>query len=95
MKMIIRTDMQRNPYYIIRALGYYWLLRRGIVKEIYPHDGLAIQLYLSDEEAQKYNPDRIRELLSPYFNIVRKGVLYLPRELLLYAIEQCIFGGEK
>lgn len=90
--MIIRSDMQRNPYYILKARCSYWLLRRGIVREIYPHGSVAIQLYLSDEEAQKYNPDRIRELLSPYLNIVRKRSLYLPRELLLYAIEQCIFG---
>ena len=87
--------MQRNPYYILRARESYWLLRRGILREIYPHSGNAIQLYLSDEEAQNYNPDRTRELLRPYLNIVKKRTIYLPRELVLYAIEQCIFGDEK
>lgn len=84
--------MQRNPYYILRARESCWLLRRVIGREIYPHSGNAIQLYLSDEEAQNYNPDKTRELLRPYLNIVMKRTLYLPRELLLYAIEQNIYG---
>ena len=54
-----------------------------------------MEIQLTDEEASKYNRNKILNILKKYIEITKKRSMYAPKELLLYAIEQCIFGDEK
>ena len=53
-----------------------------------------MEIQLTDEEASKYDRNKILNILKKYTEIIKNRGLYAPRELLLYAIEQCIFGDE-
>lgn len=58
--------MNRKPYYVLRLKTSNFVLHEGIAREVYPHSGGAIQLYLTDEEVQKYNSEAINEIIRPY-----------------------------
>ena len=88
-------ETQRKPYYVIRHHTSYSKLREGIGREVYPHSGNAIQLYLTDEEVQKYDPEAVRQILKPYAQITSKRSLYMPVELILYAICEVLYGNAK
>ena len=88
--------MERKPYYIIRYINNLSSkLREGIVREVYPHNGNAIQLYLTDEELQKYDPEVVRQILRPYAEITLKRSLCLPPELILYAISEVLYESKE
>ena len=53
-----------------------------------------MEIQLTDEEASKYDRNKILNILKKYIEITKNRILYTPKELLLYAIEQCIFGDE-
>ena len=72
-----------------------FILREGIAREVYPHSGNGIQLYLTDEEVQKYNNKRVIEILKPYYEIIKKRYMYMPSELILYAICEVLYESEK
>ena len=86
---------QRKPYYVIRYKDSFSKLREGIGREVYPHSGNATQLYLTDEEVQKYDPEAVRQILKPYAEITLKRYLYLPAELILYAISEVLYENTK
>ena len=54
-----------------------------------------MEIQLTDEEAGRYDRNKILLILKKYTEIINKRSMYMSRELLLYAIEQCIFGDEK
>lgn len=84
--------MERKPYYILRMFGSHFALHEGVGRETYPQSGNAIQLYLTDEEVQKYNTEAIKEILRPYDQVTLKKCHYMPAELILYAIEEVLYG---
>lgn len=53
-----------------------------------------IEIQLTAEEASRYDRNKIMLILKKYTEIIKKRRMCMPRELLLYAIEQCIFGDE-
>ena len=53
-----------------------------------------MEIQLTAEEASRYDRNKIIMILKKYIEIIKKRSMYTPRELLLYAIEQCIFGDE-
>ena len=84
--------MERKPYYILRMFGSHFTLHEGVGREVYPNSGNGIQLYLTDEEVQKYNSEAICEILKPYAEVTLKRCHYMPAELILYAIEEVLYG---
>ena len=88
-------ETQRKPYYVLRPYNSYSKLREGIGREVYPHNGNAIQLYLTDEEVQKYDPEAVRQILRPYEQITSKRCLYIPAELILYAICEVLYESKE
>ena len=85
----------RKPYYVLRMFTSNFKLHEGIAREVYPHSGNAIQLYLTDEEVQKYNSEAIKEIIRPYAEITMKRYMHIPVELILYAIEEVIYGTQE
>lgn len=83
--------MNRKPYYILRPSGSSFILHEGIGRDKYPHSGNAIQLYLTDEEVQKYNSETIKEIIRPYAEITMKRYMYIPSELIFYAICEVLY----
>lgn len=57
--------------------------------------GQYMEIQLTAEEASIYDRNKIKLILKKYTEIIKKRSMYMSRELLLYAIEQCIFGDEK
>ena len=53
-----------------------------------------IEIQLTAEEASRYDRNKILMILKKYTEIIKNRRQYMTRELLLYAIEQCIFGDE-
>lgn len=53
-----------------------------------------MEIQLTVEEASRYNRNKILLILKKYTEIIKNRSMYMPKELLLYAIEQCIFGDE-
>ena len=84
--------MKRKPYYVLRPYNSNFILHEGNGREAYPHSGNAIQLYLNDEEVQKYNHEAICEILKPYADITVKRFLYMPPELIFYAICEVLYA---
>lgn len=83
--------MERKPYYILHFADSNFKLHEGNAKDVY-RGGNGIQLYLTDEEVQKYNSEKIRKILKPYAEITLKRYKHLPSELIFYAIEEVIYG---
>ena len=85
--------MEKKPYYISRIATSSFDLKEGIP---YPQanrrgGGTTIQLDLTDEEVQKYNSERVKKILQPYVEVTVKRHMYLPAELILYAIYEVLY----
>lgn len=87
--------MERKPYYVLRMKNSNLKLHEGVAREVYSHGGNVIQLYLTDEEVYKYNAEAIMEILRPYVEITVKRYMSTPPELILYAIEEVIYGTQE
>ena len=87
--------MERKPYYVLRPNTSKFTLHEGIAREVYPHSGNGIQLYLSDEEAEKYDNCKVSNLLEPYSEIIKKRYMYTPVELIYWAIEKVLYERER
>lgn len=85
--------MERKPYYVLRQSGSNLKLHKGILREIYPNNGHGggIQIYLTDEEVQKYNHEAVMKIIRPYAEITMKRYMYIPTELVLYAICEVLY----
>ena len=85
--------MERKPYYVLRQFSSNLKLHEGMLREIYPNNGHGggIQIYLTDEEVQKYNQDAVTEILRPYVEITMKRYMYIPSELIIYAICEVLY----
>lgn len=83
--------MERKPYYVLRMMTSNFVLHEGIAREVYPHSGNSIQLYLTDDEVQKYNPEAICEILRPYAEVTLKRSMYILVELILFAICEVLY----
>jgi hypothetical protein len=77
----------RKPYYIIKAKRGY-LIHPGYPSK---RGGEHIILNLTDEEFNKYDRNKITELLKPYIDITNKRINYCPTELVIWAIEEVIY----
>ena len=88
-------ETQRKPYYVIRYKDSCSKLREGIGREVYTNNGNAIQLYLTDEEVQKYNQEAVRQILRSYAQITSKRSLDIPVELILYAICEELYESKE
>ena len=53
-----------------------------------------MEIQLNEEEASRYDRNKIMLILKKYTEIIKNRSQYMTKELLLYAIEQCIFGDE-
>ena len=87
--------MERKPYYVLRMKTSNLKLHEGVAREVYSHIGSAIQLYLTDNEAQKYDGNKVCKVLEPYREIMKKRYMYMSPELILYAIEEVIYGTQE
>ena len=85
-------ETQRKPYFISR------IAKRQSFKL---HDGFSIkgrsggtvlQLYLTDEEVQKYDNNKVRKILKPYIEIMNKRYMYIPSELVFYAVSEVLYA---
>lgn len=54
-----------------------------------------MEIQLTAEEASRYDRNKIMLILKKYTEIIKNRSQYMTKELLLYAIEQCIFREEK
>ena len=81
--------MERKPYYFLRMKTSNLVLHEGIAREVNPHYG--IQLYLTDEEVWKYDGIKVYKVLEPYKEIMKKRYMYMPVELILYAICEVLY----
>lgn len=86
--------MERKPYYVLSMKTSNLKLHEGVAREVYSH-GNEIQLYLTDDEVKKYDGHKVGKVLEPYYEIMRKRFMYIPRELILYAIEEVIYGTQE
>lgn len=87
--------MERKPYYVLRLKTSKFIMHEGIAREVYPHAGYGIQLYLTDDEAERYDSRKVGKLLEPYFEITKKRCMCMPAELILYAIEKVLYERER
>ena len=53
-----------------------------------------MEIQLTAEEASRYDRNKIMLILKKYTEIINKRSQYTPKELVWYAIEQCIFGDK-
>lgn len=83
--------MERKPYYVLRMKTSNFILHEGIAREVYPHSGSGIQLYLTDDEVYKYDGHKVSKVLEPYYEIMRKRFMYMSSELILYAICEVLY----
>lgn len=88
------NDMERKPYYVLRLKNSKFILHEGIGRVVYPYNGNAIQIYLTDSEAKKYDYIKVNKLLEPYYEILEHRCMTMPPELIFWAIEEVIFGNE-
>ena len=64
-------------------------------KNIKTSNGLRyMEIQLTAEEASRYDINKIMLILKKYTEIIKNRSMYMSKELLLYAIEQCIFGDK-
>ena len=87
--------MNRKDYYLYTYIKSYILKEDKKDSRKYTNKRHGyIELQLTDEEASRYDRNKIMLILKKYTEIIKNRSLYAPKELLLYAIEQCIFGDE-
>ena len=86
-------ETQRKPYFISRiAKGQSYKLHEGFALASRSGGGTVIQLYLTDEEVQKYDGYKVRNILKPYTEIMNKRYMYVPSELVFYAISEVLYA---
>ncbi len=83
--------MNRKVYHLYPYINNY-ILKEG--KKNNRHGLAYMEIQLTDEEASRYDRNKIMLILKKYTEIIKNRSMYMPKELLLYAIEQCIFGDE-
>ena len=83
--------MEKKPYYISRISTSSFALNEGTSYTYRTGGGTYIQLYLTDEEVQKYNSEKVKEILKPYIEVTMKRYMYLPAEVILYAIKEVLY----
>lgn len=83
--------MERKPYYDLRMKNSNLDLHEGSAR-IYYHGGNAIQLYLTDEEVQKYDGNKVCKVIEPYHEIIKKRTMHISTELILYAICEVLYA---
>lgn len=83
--------MERKPYYVLRLKNSKFIMHECIAREVYPNNGNGIQLYLTDEECDRFDADRVRNILEPYACVLERRYMYMPTELILYAIEKVLY----
>lgn len=85
-------QQQRKPYFISRiAKRHSFKLHEGFALK-YRSGGTVFQLYLTDEEVQKYDNNKVRKILRPYIEITKKRYMYVPSELVFYAISEVLYA---
>lgn len=85
----------RKPYYVLRLKSSKFNLHEGIAREVYPHSGSGIQLYLTDDEVKKYDSRKVCKLLEPCLEILEKRTMFVPAELIYWAIEKVLYERER
>ena len=86
-------ETQRKPYFISRiAKGQSFKLHDGFSLIGRTGGGTSIQLYLTDEEVQKYDNNKVRKILKPYIEIMNKRYMYIPTELVFYAVSEVLYA---
>lgn len=88
-------ETRRKPYYVLRYKTSNLVLHEGIGIEVYPNSGKPIQLYLTDEEVQKFDGKKIGKELEPYNEVMKNRALQLPAGLILYAICEVLYEGKE
>lgn len=88
----LRNNMERKPYYITRLHNSLFALKEGTPFSYRTGGGTSIQLYLTDEEVQKWNTKKMREMAKPYEKILDKRTMYIPVELQLYIICEVLYA---
>ena len=84
--------MDRKDYHLYTYINNY-TLKEG--KKDSTNNGQGyMEIQLTNEEASKYDRNKILNILKKYIEIIKKRSMHTPKELVLYAIEQCIFGDE-
>ena len=81
----------RKDYHLYTYINNY-TLKEG--KKDNRHGLGYMEIQLTAEEASRYDRNKIILILKKYTEIIKNRSMYIPKELLLYAIEQCIFGDE-
>ena len=85
-------ETQRKPYFISRiAKGQSFKIHEGFPLSNRP-GGTALQLYLTDEEVQKYDNKKVCNILKPYNEIMIKRYMYIPSELVFYAVSEALYA---
>lgn len=87
-------ETQRKPYFISRiAKGQSFKIHEGIaLTRISGSSGTTLQLYLTDEEVQKYDNKKVCNILKPYIEITNKRYMYIPSELIFYAVSEVLYA---
>ena len=86
-------ETQRKPYFISRiAKGQSYKLHEGFPLIGRQSGGTALQLYLTDTEVQKYDNNKVQKILKPYIEIMNKRYMYVPSELVFYAISEVLYA---
>ena len=86
-------ETKRKPYFISRiAKRQSYKLHEGFPLSYRSGGGTALQLYLTDEEVQKYDNNKVRNILKPYTEIMNKRYMYVPSELVFYAIYEVLYA---
>ena len=88
-------ETQRKPYYVLRPYSSKMVLHAGIGKEAYSHNGNVIQLYLTDGEIHKYDNKKVCKVLEQYTETIKSRCMYMPSELILYAISEVLYESEE
>lgn len=87
--------MERKPYYVLGIKRSRYKLFDGCARDVYPNSGNGIQLYLTDDERDRYDADRVRNILEPYACVLEKRYMCIPTELILYAIEKVLYDDNE
>lgn len=86
-------ETQRKPYFISRiAKGQSFKIHEGFSLSNGHSGGTVLQLYLTDEEVQKYDNKKVCNILKPYNDITNKRYMYIPSELIFYAVSEVLYA---
>ena len=86
-------ETQRKPYFISRiAKGQSFKIHEGFSLSNGRAGGTVLQLYLTDEEVQKYDNKKVCNILKPYIEIMNNRYMYIPSELVFYAIGEVLYA---